>query len=262
MSKKIISPNKLAKVLFKLKNNGKKIVYCHGVYDLLHLGHFEHFKKAKEFGDILVVSITPDEFVKKGPNQPFFTTEQRLIALSHIESIDYVFKTNDYDAVDAIKLIKPNYYCKGEDYNNKKNDLTKKINKEIDAVKSIKGKIVITKEINFSSSKILNENNLILNENQKLVVNKIKEKYNFESIQKIINTFKDLKVLIIGETIIDEYVFCEAVGKSAKDPMLVLNQLKIEKYLGGAAAVANHISSFVKNIKFFTIVGEKKENIE
>ena len=49
-----------------------KIVLCHGVFDLLHLGHIKHFEKAKSFGDIVIVTVTPDQFVKKGPNRPVF----------------------------------------------------------------------------------------------------------------------------------------------------------------------------------------------
>ena len=63
-----------AKVLLKkietLKKKNKKIVLCHGVFDLVHLGHLKHFKKAKSFGDFLIVSITKDEFIKKGPGRP------------------------------------------------------------------------------------------------------------------------------------------------------------------------------------------------
>ena len=59
------------------KKNGKKVVMCHGVFDLLHLGHIKHFEKAKSLGDILVVSITADKFVNKGPGRPAFNESDR-----------------------------------------------------------------------------------------------------------------------------------------------------------------------------------------
>ena len=82
MNKKIKNLEDLKTVVADLKAKGKKIVHCHGVFDLLHLGHIKHFEEAKTLGDVLVVTITPDEFVNKGPNRPAFTTLLRLEALA------------------------------------------------------------------------------------------------------------------------------------------------------------------------------------
>ena len=60
MNKKIVSLDQISKVIGLKKPNGKKIVHCHGVFDLLHIGHIKHFSEAKKLGDILIVSITPD----------------------------------------------------------------------------------------------------------------------------------------------------------------------------------------------------------
>ena len=90
MNAKIKTLEELEKITAKLKKEGKKIVLCHGVFDLLHIGHIKHFEEAKSFGDVLIVTITPDEFVKKGPNRPAFTTSLRLEALASLESVDYV----------------------------------------------------------------------------------------------------------------------------------------------------------------------------
>ena len=76
--KKIVEVDILAKLLKKQKDKGKKIVLCHGVFDLLHIGHIKHFKEAKEFGDILVVSLTPDKYINKGPGRPAFNERLRL----------------------------------------------------------------------------------------------------------------------------------------------------------------------------------------
>ena len=63
-------------------------------FDLLHFGHLEHFKEAKQKGDILIVSITPDRFVNKGPERPAFNENLRALSLSEIESVDYVVINN------------------------------------------------------------------------------------------------------------------------------------------------------------------------
>jgi bifunctional ADP-heptose synthase (sugar kinase/adenylyltransferase) len=82
---------------------------------------------------------------------------------------------------------------------------------------------------------------------------------NDSKISSTMNSFSDLKVLVIGETIIDEYVYCEALGKSGKEPILVLRDLYKEKYLGGTAAIARNVSSFCKKITLLTNIGQKND---
>jgi cytidyltransferase-like protein len=85
VNSKIKTLEELQQITADLKSKGKKIVQCHGVFDLLHIGHIKHFEEARTFGDVLVVTITPDEFVYKGPNRPAFTTTLRLGALAGLE---------------------------------------------------------------------------------------------------------------------------------------------------------------------------------
>ena len=258
--KKISNLDDLQKIIKKFKKKGKKIVQCHGVFDLLHLGHIKHFEKAKNFGDILIVTVTPDEYVKKGPNRPVFSLRQRMESLSALEVVDYVAPNKWDNAEKAIKIVKPNVYCKGPDYKDNKSDLTRKIYLEIKAVKSVGGRIEYTdKKDIFSSSKIINESVSNFSTSQKNLIYKIKKKFSFEKIQKIIESFNKLKILVIGETIIDQYFFCEAMGKSGKEPVLVLRDLKMETYPGGSAAIARHLSPFCKSISLLSMLGEKKE---
>ena len=128
---KIQNFENISKISLKEKKNGKKIVMCHGVFDLLHIGHIKHFEKAKSLGEILIVSITADKFVNKGPGRPSFNEIDRLESLSAIKNIDYVVINNDYTATKLIQQIKPDIYCKGPDYKNKSNDLTGEIFNEI-----------------------------------------------------------------------------------------------------------------------------------
>ena len=157
MNKKIKNLEDLKIILDDLKVRGKKIVHCHGVFDLLHLGHIKHFEEAKTFGDVLVVTITPDEFVHKGPNRPAFTTVLRLEALAALESIDFVAANKWPIAVETIKLIKPDIYCKGPDYKDHSEDITGKIDEEHAALDSFGGKMKYTSDITFSSSSLLNK---------------------------------------------------------------------------------------------------------
>ena len=167
MKKKVFKLSELDKKLSIEKKQNKKIVLCHGVFDLLHLGHIRHFREAKTYGDILVVSITPDKYVNKGPGRPAFNEKYRAEALSHLKNIDYVTINNSATAVNVIKKIKPKIYCKGPDYKDNKKDITGEIKNEIKAINKCNGKIVYTKDITFSSSKLINEYGDLYSQSQK-----------------------------------------------------------------------------------------------
>ena len=260
--KKIVSIETLTKIILKLKKKGKKIVLCHGVFDLLHIGHIKHFQKAKNLGDVLIVTLTPDKFVNKGPTKPAFKEELRLEAVAALDVVDFVSLNNTPTAISPIRKLKPNFYCKGSDYKKNQNDVSGQIKNEIKTVKNLGGKIVYTEDVSFSSSMLLNKYGNILGDKERFFINRIKKKYNFSQIRKLVENFGRLKVLVIGETIIDQYVFCEALGKSGKEPVLVLRDIKMEEYLGGAAAISRHLSKFCSKISLLSMVGEKGEYLE
>mgnify|MGYP000238672274 CR=1 FL=1 len=259
MKNKIIQLKEISRIIGSKKNQGKKIIHCHGVFDLLHIGHIKHFEEAKKMGDILIVSITPDKFVNKGPGRPAFTTGLRLEALSALENIDFVVANEWQSAEELIKIIEPDIYCKGPDYKDHSDDITGKISSEEEAVKLVGGKIFYTNDITFSSSSLLNKYGNLYSQEQEAFLKKISQDHSFESISKKVNEFKKIKVLVLGETIIDQYVFCEALGKSGKEPVLVLRDLNTEEYLGGALAIARHLSGFCDDVSVLSFLGEGNE---
>ena len=118
---KIRDLENLADQLASLRASGKRIVHCHGVFDLLHIGHLRHLKSAREFGDVLVVTITPDRFVNKGPGRPAFPEGLRAEALASLECVDFVAINYWPSAVELIAILKPNFYVKGSDYSEARN---------------------------------------------------------------------------------------------------------------------------------------------
>lgn len=259
---KIINIQKASKIVSNYKKNKKTVVMCHGAFDVLHYGHIAHFEEAKKLGDVLIVSVTSDNFINKGPNRPFFKQDIRLKTIASLQLVDYVVISDSDVAISNILSIKPNIYCKGPDYQNNKDDITGNIKREINAIKKVKGVISYTKAITYSSSKLINIFSDNFNEDQKKFLNKIKSKHTIYYINKAIESLSNQKVLTIGETIIDEYVFCEAIGKSGKEPVLVLKEKKSEKYLGGIGSVANNISELVNNIKILSLIGEHNTDLD
>ncbi|MDC1169946.1 PfkB family carbohydrate kinase [Candidatus Pelagibacter sp.] len=259
MKNKIFNISKLSKIIKKKKQTGSKIVLCHGVFDLVHYGHIAHFKNSKKFGDILVVTITADKFVNKGPNRPYFNQDLRKKFLSNFDFVDYVSEVNSPSAIEAIRQIKPDFYSKGKEYQDINKDITKKIKAEINEVKKNKGKIIYTDELTFSSSKILHDLELILSPEQLNEVKNIKRHDNFQSISEKFKKLKKLKILVIGEIILDKYTVCEPLGKSGKDPIMMFKKNDSNTIMGGSGAIANNLAQFCDNVKLISYLGKKSD---
>tara|TARA_B100000029_G_scaffold516497_1_gene630270 strand:- start:2368 stop:3882 length:1515 start_codon:yes stop_codon:yes gene_type:complete len=255
---KIINFKELSSL--KKKHKKKKIVLAHGTYDFFHYGHLVHLKKSKNYGDILVVSITADNFIKKGINRPIYNQNQRAQFLASINFIDYVVIINSLSGVEVIKELKPNIYCKGIEYKINSQDYTKKISKEIKELKKNNGKIIYTNETVLSSSNIINKFKLISDDKVNVFQKRIRKKVKFIDFQKKINNLINKKVLVIGDAIIDEYVFTSALSKSPKEEIISVKEESKTIYPGGIFATANNISNFVKNATLISTL-EKNNNL-
>mgnify|MGYP001432730584 CR=1 FL=1 len=153
---KIVDIDTLANILKGLKEKGKKIVHCHGCFDLMHPGHIKYFQAAKKMGDILVVTLTQDRFVDKGPGRPVFNENLRAESIAALECVDYVAINKWPTAEETLRLLRPDIYVKGQEFE-KLEDKTGKIQKEAEIVREICAQLKFTHEIVFSSTQILNK---------------------------------------------------------------------------------------------------------
>ncbi|MEO5958402.1 MAG: adenylyltransferase/cytidyltransferase family protein, partial [Opitutaceae bacterium] len=110
---KILPFASAAEIFGRLRTEGRTLVHCHGTFDLIHPGHIVHFEEAKALGDILVVTITGEKFVNKGPGRPYFNDQLRSRWLAALECVDYVVVIPFPAAVEAIRCVRAHYYCKG-----------------------------------------------------------------------------------------------------------------------------------------------------
>ena len=152
---KILSLEKLAEKIQDVKSQDKTIVHCHGCFDLMHPGHIKYFQAAKRMGDILVVTITPDRYVDKGPDRPVFPEMLRAESIAALECVDYVAINQWPTAVETLRLLRPHFYVKGQEFEDLE-DKTGKLQKEYKVVKEVGAEIRFTHEIVFSSTKLLN----------------------------------------------------------------------------------------------------------
>jgi len=156
MDNKIIDLDDLAGVLAALKSKGMKVAHCHGCFDLMHPGHIKYFQAAKRMGDILVVTVTPDEFVDKGPDRPVFDQQLRSESIAALACVDYVAVNKWETAENTLKQLRPDFYVKGQEFEQLK-DKTGKIQREFRIVEEIGAEMRFTHEVVFSSTALLNE---------------------------------------------------------------------------------------------------------
>jgi rfaE bifunctional protein nucleotidyltransferase chain/domain len=253
---KIKRVSDLALALKALQAAGKKIVHCHGVFDLLHIGHIKHLEAARQLGDALVVTLTPDRFVNKGPHRPAFPERLRAEALASLACVDFVAINEWPTAVETIQRLRPNFFVKGIVREAGKRDHTNAIQQEEDAVKAAGGKLVLTDEETFSASTLINRFMDVFNPETRTFLEQFRARHTPEEIVGYLQAIRKLKVLVIGETIVDEYQFCSVMGKSGKEPVLAALHNRTEQYAGGVLAIANHVSNFCDNVSLLSSIGE------
>jgi len=256
-STKIKDLNTLSKIITKIKKQGKKIVLCHGCFDLMHFGHIKHLQAAKKMGDVLVVTITPDCYIKRGPGRPVFNEKQRADSIAALDCADYVAINQWPTAEETLKTIRPDLYVKGSDFESVKSDATGRLDREASVVKSIGGKLIFTDEEIFSSTKLLKDHFDILPDKIKHFLSGFTQKFTLEDVLDAIEGLKKLKVLIIGEPIIDEYNFCHLFQRASKSTVVSSKFTHRETYPGGALCVANHIAGFVKEVGLIGLLGKQ-----
>ena len=153
---KVVELEELEKTLLGLRSKGKKIVLCHGCFDLMHPGHIKYFQAAKKMGDILVVTVTPDEYVDKGLDRPVFNQSLRADSIAALECVDYVAINKWPTAEETLRLLRPDIYVKGQEFKDLE-DKTGKLQKEYEIIQEIGSQVKFTDEIVFSSTDLLNK---------------------------------------------------------------------------------------------------------
>lgn len=253
---KVKNIEELVTVVASLRVKKKKIVHCHGVFDLLHIGHIRHFEQAKKLGDVLVVTVTPDRYVNKGPHRPVFSENLRVEAIAALNCVDYVAINKWAMAVETIQLLRPDFYVKGSEYEEAEKDRTGGITLEGAVVKSVGGQLAFTDDITFSSSSLINRHLPVFPKEVSDYLAGFSARYSADDVLRYLESARSLKVLVVGEAIIDEYEYCETMGKSGKEPILAAKYVSSEKFAGGIFAVANHIAGFCDQVGMLTFLGK------
>jgi len=222
-----------------------RIVQCHGCFDLLHLGHIRHFEAARNAGDFLIVTITPDRFVNKGRYRPVFQDVQRAEAVRALRCVDEVRITDSPTAADAIREIRPAVFAKGPDYRRDTLDPG-----ERQALEDVGAELLITDTQKWSSTALLAGDSLPPEARDYLA--SLRQKYTASEVKGWLYKTRALKVLVIGDAIQDEYHYVKSLGKSGKDPTPAAQYLRHDVMDGGVNAVVEHVKACTDAVRMIT----------
>jgi len=232
----------------------KKVIMCHGAFDLVHPGHIRHLIYAKSKADILVTSLTTDQHISKATFRPFVPEALRAMNLAALEIVDYVVIDENPTPIENIKFIQPDYFAKGYEYN--KDGVNPKTREEMDALDSYGGEVLFTPgDIVYSSSRIIES------EPPDLATDKLHalmeaEQLTFDGLRATLEKFKGVKVHVIGDTIVDSYTYGTLIGGQTKTPTFSLKFERQVDFVGGAGIVAKHLKMAGAQVRFTTILGD------
>jgi rfaE bifunctional protein kinase chain/domain/rfaE bifunctional protein nucleotidyltransferase chain/domain len=231
----------------------KKVIMCHGTFDIVHPGHVRHLLYAKSKGDILVASLTADAHIAKANFRPFVPQELRAFNLAALEVVDLVVIDNDPTPIKNIAIIKPDYFAKGYEYT--RDGLHPRTAEEKAAIESYGGEIIFTPgDIIYSSSHII-ENEPPAIATEKLMAILGAESLSMGDLHRAIDLLKNVRVHVIGDTIIDSYTHCALIGGMIKTPTMSVRYDKRLDFVGGAGIVAKHLRSTGAEVSFSTVLG-------
>ena len=259
---KILDFAKAGAVFDDLRAKGKALVQCHGTFDLIHPGHIYHLEEARGYGEVLVVTITAEKYVNKGPGRPYFNDKLRAKSMAALACVDYVVVVPYPTAVEAITLVKPHIYCKGREYSDPAGDVTQNILDDVATVEKYNGQIHYLGSVVFSSTKLINNLFNPLPSPVEQICRGLAVEYPPDKIKSLVEGFSSLRVLVVGDIIFDRYTYLKIQGLTSKNRILSGRYLYEDAQAGGALAVFNHIKQFTSQVKLISLAGTEPWSLE
>ena len=250
---KIKTLEELLQVLGPRPRN-KKVIMCHGVFDVVHPGHIRHLLYAKTKADILVASLTADRHISKGQHRPHIPQELRALNLAAFEIVDYVVIDNNPTPIENIKLLQPDFFAKGYEYNAA--GLPPKTQEEVAVLHAYGGEMIFTPgDIVYSSTRLIDLAPPSI-KSEKLLTCMDSEGLTFDSLRAALAKLDKYRVHVVGDTIVDSYTQTAMIGGQTKTPTMSVLYERRDDYIGGAAVVAEHLRAAGAEVVFSTVLGD------
>ena len=249
---KITTPEELKQII-GARPRKKKVIMCHGVFDVVHPGHLRHLIYAKSKADILVASLTADMHISKGQYRPHVPQDLRALNLAAYEIVDFVVIDKNAAPIENISFLQPDYFAKGYEYTAV--GLPPKTQEEADTLHGYGGEMIFTPgDIVYSSSRLIDlAPPSIMHE--KLLSFMDSEGLTFASLREALGKLAGLRVHVVGDTIVDSYTHAAMIGGQTKTPTMSVLYERRDDYIGGAAVVAEHLRAAGAEVTFSTVLG-------
>ena len=241
-SSKVCSLEELVRRRTALRDAGRRLVHCHGCFDIVHPGHIRHLRFAKSQGDALLVSITGDEGVRKGTGRPLIPQELRAENLAELDCVDLVYIDPEETAQSVLTAVEPDIYIKGKEYETSEDP---RFLSERSVVERGGGRIVFSSgDVVFSSTALIAGLEQSVDPfHKRLTTLTQREELALGTLQGLIASMRGLRVTVIGETILDTYLMCDQPEVAGESPVMTLRPLERRTYDGGAAIIARHAAA-------------------
>ena len=228
---------------------------CYGHFNLTHPGHLRYLQQAKGLAKNLVVAIKSDKSLDEESFGQHFSETERAESVAYLEIVNHVVILDNYGLGKLINILKPNVLVLGREFKNQSN---KGIALAISDAKKNGRVLFHAGETSYASTQLLHHNVSEIQRNNIIRFKDIckKNKITSNTLQNKIKKFSDLTLLVIGDTIVDNYVACDAVGMSAEAPVLVVKELDKREFIGGAAIVASHVKALGAECHYISVVGD------
>ncbi|HZQ74373.1 MAG TPA: PfkB family carbohydrate kinase [Burkholderiales bacterium] len=252
LSHKIKTPEQVKQAIGD-RPRAKRVIMCHGTFDVVHPGHVRHLLYAKTKADILIASLTADVHIMKGNLRPYVPEELRAINLAALEMVDYVIIDREATPLKNLALIQPDYFAKGYEYT--AGQVHPKTQEEIKVLESYGGEIIFTPgDIVYSSSALLElaPPNIAV---EKLMLLMHGEGVTFQNLRDAVRALKGITTHVVGDTIVDSYTYTSMIGGMTKTPTISVRFEKQTDYVGGAGVVAKHLRAAGAEVTFSTVLG-------
>lgn len=245
-----------------LRQQGKTVVHCHGLFDLLHIGVIRHFELARELADVLVVTVTADEFAEHGPLRALFDQEIRAETVAAVESVDFVAVSPWPLTTDAIQALRPNVYAPWREDAELEEEHVRIRAAEEASAQAVGGRVVYLERTAERPRGLLQHLSPSFPTEASTFLSGFAPAHSATDILRCLDKAQSQRVLFVGETIIDEYQYCETLGKSGKEPILAVRYVSAEKFAGGILATANQAAAFCDHVGVLSLLGTRDSHEE
>jgi rfaE bifunctional protein kinase chain/domain len=248
--------NKIIKLEEVSQKSGDTVVLCYGHFNIIHPGHIRYLNYARQQGSKLVVSIRGDSSFLNTERKHRFSEAERAAGVASIQTVDQVVLLGDGSLEKLIKELNPAVLVLGKEFESEREH---QVSDAVRLLKKQDGQVLFhAGETHYASADLLRDSlSDIQNQHIKQFNHACnQQRIKIEGLLECIEKFEGASLLVIGDTIIDQYVACDALGMSAEAPVVVVRELETREYAGGAAVVALHVSALGAKCRFLSVVGQ------